>query len=344
MPLPDALLAAFDPDAPSAHDTLFGLPVTADQCAVQLIGVPWEATTSYGRGTRNGPAAILEASGQVDLCDLDFGELWRHGVGLHPIDPDFARWGDEAEEDAQAVIASGGQDPDAAARVNALSEAVNERVYQHACKVLDAGAIPAVLGGDHSTPFGLIRAVTERFPGVGYLHIDAHADLRQAYEGFTHSHASVFYNVHQLPKAGVHVGVGWRDVGRGERAFIAAHPDKVRAFFDRDIGMALAGGATWEAVVAQIIDALPPQVHVSFDIDGLDPSLCPHTGTPVPGGLSFFQVQLLLLRLSQRRKIVSFDLNEVAPGPDGDEWDANVGARILYKLAGAALRSQGLVD
>jgi agmatinase len=340
MPLPADLLSAFDPDGPSAYDILFGLPFAAADCAVQIIAVPWEATTSYGRGTRQGPAAVLAASGQVDLCDLDFGEAWRQGIGLLPVDPDFERWGDEAEGDAQAVLESGGQDDEAAGRVNALSDAVNERVYAHAQRVLAAGAIPAVLGGDHSTPYGLIRAITETHPGVGFLHIDAHADLRCAYEGFTHSHASIFYNVHQLPGAGRHVGLGWRDVGRGEREFIDAHPDRVTAYFDFEVQRRLAEGTPLLALVDEIIRHLPEKVHVSFDIDGLDPSLCPHTGTPVPGGLSFFQVQLLLRRLAAQRHIVSFDLNEVAPGPEGDEWDANVGARILYKLAGAALASQ----
>jgi agmatinase len=136
------------------------------------------------------------------------------------------------------------------------------------------------------------------------------------------------------------VGLGWRDVGRGEREFIDAHPDRVTAYFDFEVQRRLAEGTPLLALVDEIIRHLPEKVHVSFDIDGLDPSLCPHTGTPVPGGLSFFQVQLLLRRLAAQRHIVSFDLNEVAPGPEGDEWDANVGARILYKLAGAALASQ----
>ncbi len=333
MPLPPD----FDPDGPGGGDGLYGLPLAPSECAVSVIPVPWEATASSGRGTSAAPAAILEASHQVDLADLDYGDFWRQGVGFARPDPRIARWAHEAEADAQAVLAAGGGLPEAAARVDALGDRVHASVYERAVEVLDRGGVPAVLGGDHSAPYGLIRAVAERHPGVGVLHIDAHADLRVAYLGFRWSHASIFHNVLELPEVARLVGVGWRDVGAAEIARVRTDPDRIRAFWDRDLGAGAADGEPWSRVVARIIEALPPTVHVSVDIDGLSPALCGATGTPVPGGLSFRELQVLLRHLSAERAVVGFDLCEVGAA----DWDANVGARVLYKLAGCALRSKG---
>lgn len=328
---------SFDPDAPASPGSLFGLPCTPDEALVHVQAVPWQATTSYRRGTIEGPEALVRASAQVDLHDVEYGDAWRAGVVLLPEDPQFRRWDGEAEADALRVIESLGQDPEAAARVNLLSERVNEAVYQRARAVLAAGKVPALVGGDHSTPFGAIRAVAEVFPGVGILHVDAHADLREAYEGFTHSHASIMFNVlRYIPDVSHIVQLGIRDIGESERKLIHDTPSRISTVFDAEVASRLAEGQSFAAVVDELLEKLPPRVYVSFDVDGMDPSLCPGTGTPVPGGLSFRDVQVLFKRLSARRRIVGFDVNEIGPG----EWDGNVAARLFYKLFGACVRSQ----
>lgn len=327
----------FDPDAPAAAGTLFGLPYSAEDARVVLLPVPWEATTSFRRGTKDGPKAALEASAQVDLHDLDTEDAWKARFAMLAEEPRVREWGDEAEADALAVIESGGSDPDAAARVDALSARVNHYVYQQVSRLLDDGKIPGVVGGDHSTPFGAIQAIAERYPGVGVLHIDAHADLREAYEGFTWSHASIFYNVMtKVRRVGHLTQVAIRDVGVGELAFQRDHADRISVFTDQALGRALAGGETWMNIVRRIVDTLPHDVYISFDVDGMDPSLCPSTGTPVPGGLSFRDVSLLLAEVAAARRIVGFDLNEIGPG----DWDGNVAARLLLKMCGHAVRSQ----
>jgi agmatinase len=339
----------FDPDGPgSAEDGLFGVPADPAEAAVVVIPVPLEATTSFRRGTRDGPAAVLEASTQLDLSDLETGEPWRAGIAMLPIPEEVRAWDRKAEADALAVIEAGGAvGPTlhaAVERVNAMGEEVNRWVYERAVQILDRGAVPAVLGGDHASPFGCLQAVSERFPGVGVLHIDAHADLREAYEGFTWSHASILFNVLKHLEVGHLVQVGLRDVGHAERAFIDAQRGRVSAWFDPEIAWALAGGEAWLALAERIVAPLPARVYVSFDIDGLDPALCPNTGTPVPGGLSWQQACALLRVLAESgREIVGFDLCEVAPGPGpaAESWDANVGARLLYKLAGWAVRTRG---
>ena len=339
---------SFDPSAAASHDGIYGLPFTPDEAKVVLVPVPWEATVSYGAGTANGPAAILEASRQVDLLDRETGRPYESGIAMLPIPGEVRAWSDEARRIALPVIEAGGAGSDPALRravaaVDALGDRMNAWVHGEAGRILAAGKLVGVVGGDHSTPFGAIRAVAEAHPGVGILHVDAHADLRAAYEGFRWSHASILYNVfREIPAVSRIVQVGIRDYCDEEDALIRDNPDRLRTYFDPDVRRQLMDGETFVRLARRIVADLPQQVYISFDIDGLDPALCPHTGTPVVGGLSFAEAAGLLRAVAESgRKIVGFDLNEVAPDPDGQsQWDGNVGARVLYKEIGFALASQ----
>jgi agmatinase len=341
---------SFDPNGAADRNAgIFGLPHTPDEARVVLLPVPWDATTSYGKGASDGPRAIFDASMQVDLFDAEVGKPYGLGIAMLPESTQLRAWNEEARAAAEDVIEAGGRVAGVAsleaslARVNALSERVNDVVYLETKRLLGQGRIAAVVGGDHASPYGAIRAYAERFPGIGILHVDAHADLRRAYEGFQFSHASIMENVLHLDGVGRIVQVGVRDFCEEESTRIASSGGRVRTFFDVQLASARARGALHEAFAAAA-DALPEAVYVSFDIDGLDPSLCPHTGTPVPGGLSFHEASALLgVVVGSGRRIVGFDLNEVAPGED-DEWDANVGARVLYKLIGWTLVSQRLIE
>jgi agmatinase len=199
-----------------------------------------------------------------------------------------------------------------------------------------------VLGGDHSVPFGLIAEVARRHPGVGVLHLDAHADLREAYEGFRWSHASIMFQVHrEIPGVSRIVQVALRDFGTREMETIEGSGGRIEAHFESDLRTAMFRGTSWDELCRGMVARLPKEVHLSWDIDGLSPDLCPHTGTPVPGGLSFGEAcHLLRVVAESGRRVVGLDLCEVSPGPPGDEWDANVGARLLYKMIGAAIRTR----
>jgi agmatinase len=189
-----------------------------------------------------------------------------------------------------------------------------------------------VVGGDHSSPFGLLAALGAKHPdGFGVLHFDAHHDLRQAYEGFEHSHASIMHHVQALPSVEKLVQVGLRDVSPGEVAEIERNP-KITAFFDWDLRRRTAAGEAWAEQCRRIVEPLGSDVYFSLDIDGLDPRYCPSTGTPVPGGLEYWELFALLEEVERSgRRFVGADLVEVAPSGSG-EWDANVGARILFQL------------
>lgn len=353
----------FDPNAAAKPGSgIFGLPFTADESRIILVPVPFDATTSYGGGASRGPAAIRRASAQVDLQDPQFGPIYQRGIYMADESPAIRHLSQRARELALPIIEQGGPDDASAddahalATVNAAGDRVNAFVHEEFTRILASGKTPGLVGGDHSTPFGAIQACAEHVaardavPGgletgettLGILHLDAHMDLREAFEGFTWSHASIMHNVMtRIPQVSHLVQIGLRDVGRDELDFADAHHGRVFPHFDHQWHRAMLDGARFTDLVRAALEPLPKHVYVSFDIDALDPSLCPHTGTPVPGGLSFHQAAIILeLLAASGRTIVGFDLVEVTPGPragqDGPdaepEWDANVGARLLYKL------------
>lgn len=216
---------------------------------------------------------------------------------------------------------------------------MNAWVYTRARAVLAEGKQLGLLGGDHSTPYGAIRAVSERHGGdFGVLHIDAHADSRVAYEGFVHSHASIMHTVMTAPwrPRSLCRSVSATSASRSTR-LSGDRPQEVTTFFDRRLKSRMLRGEAFAAIADEIVAALPTKVYVSFDIDGLDPRA--GTGTPVPGGLGFDEALELLAALHRGGKtIVGFDLNEVSGGGSPESWTSeagwNVGARLLYKLCG----------
>jgi agmatinase len=333
-------MSSFDPNAAASPDSgIFGLFDDVATSRLVLVPVPFAATVSYGTGAEAGPEAILAASRQVDLYDLQYGRIYEQRLCMAPADERIAALHRAARSRAAEIIERGGAatgSPEVAA-VDAAGHEVNTRVHAAVSDLLRQGKIPAVVGGDHSVPFGAIRACAEAHPGLGILHVDAHADLRVAYEGFRWSHASIMDNVlRSVPQVARLVQVGIRDFCEQELDSIRGSGGRVVTHFDGEWQRRRACGETFDSLCRETVDALPRDVYVSFDIDGLDPSLCPHTGTPVPGGLAFGEaVHLLHTLVTRGHRIVGFDLVEVVPGDD--EWDANVAARLLYKMCGAAL-------
>lgn len=342
---------AFDPNAPAPPGAgIFGLPHTEAEALVVLVPVPWEATTSYGGGAAEGPRAIFDASMQVDLFDLDVDRPYQHGIFMRESPPDVRAWNVAGKAAAEKIIEHGGAGDDPALRtaldaVNALSQKVNAHVEKEVGELIGKGKVIGVVGGDHSVPWGAIRAMARHEEGLGVLHFDAHSDTRKAYEGFEHSHASIMYNVLEgIPEVTKLVQVGIRDVCEAEIDYCRGQGERVSVFFDRDLSRRKMDGEGFASIARDVVAALPERVWVSFDIDGLDPRYCPHTGTPVPGGLEFAEALAILRELARSgKRIVGFDLNEVAPNlaDESDEWDGNVGARLLYKMIGFTLASQG---
>lgn len=321
-----------------ANGKYFALPYSLDESDIALISVPWDVTTSYRPGTSDGPAAIIDASIQVDLYDANVPEAWKIKIGTVPVDKSIKKQNKSLRKIAEKVIEhleNGGEYLDVQTQLDTINKAgdhLNNLVYKSSIQLLESGKIPGVVGGDHSTPLGQIRAIGEKYDDFGILQIDAHADLRIAYEGFKYSHASILYNaLNEVSQVSQLTQIGIRDFCEQEVAIIDTDP-RIRCFTDIELKRNLFEGKTWKKQCEEIISSLPNNVYITIDIDGLSPDLCPNTGTPVPGGFSFREIDYLLHMLATSgKKIVGFDLCEVAPSDD-NEWDANVGARILYKL------------
>lgn len=325
----------------------FGLPSTPEEAELVLISAPWDVTVSYGSGTAFAPDAMIEASTQLDLFDVAAPDQWRRGIATAPVDYSLQELSERLRRDAERVIEhleEGGSEHDDQVvrkirRVNEGCHEMNQNIYRQACEWLDQGKLVGLVGGDHSTPYGLISALGERHKSFGVLHIDAHCDLRVAYEGFEFSHASIMHNVlRNIPQVERLVEVAVRDFCDQEYERAQRDP-KIEMFNDHQLATNAFEGMRWEEQCRQIVDKLPKQVYISFDIDGLSPDNCPHTGTPVPGGLSFREATYLLEQVVKSgRQIIGFDVVEVTPKRE-ERIDEIVGARILYRLCNLALAS-----
>lgn len=342
----------FDPNALGIKtNNIFGLPFTVDEAKLVIIPVPWEVTVSSSAGTARGPQAIFDASFQVDLYDPLVPNAWKIGLAMEEISKEWLDQSNALRPDVEKYLEflSEGGDlststklAEVPKKVNLASSKLNSWVKARCLEHLQQKKIPVLVGGDHSTPLGLIEALAERHDSFGILQIDAHADLRDAYEGFTFSHASIMYNALKLSQIKKLVQVGVRDYCEDEVELIKRSENRVETFFDRDIKRGIFGGESWNKICQRIINCLPQKVYLSFDIDGLDPKLCPHTGTPVAGGFELEEVLYLIEELVlSGREIISFDINEV--GFDkASNWDGNVGARALYRLANLCAKSKGV--
>ena len=348
----------FDPnEACAPNGNFFGFPFSLEESHLVLIPVPWDVTTSYRKGASLGPKAILDASIQLDFFDFEIPNAWKGGIGTSPYEDSLpikeisnflrpvAERAISYQEKKIQCLPVGYSQANYAKDISLVekgSEKLNEWLKSKCSQYMNQGKKVGIVGGDHSVPLGFLQALADNHEEFGILHLDAHADLRNAYEGFRYSHASIMNNVLQLDNVSRLVQVAIRDVCETEEELVAQSEGRIIQFTDMQLQKSLLEGHAWMDSCQQIIASLPQKVYISFDIDALDPSLCPHTGTPVPGGITFAQARYLLSCLRQSGKeIIGFDLCEVAPNPHtpDDEWDGNVGSRLLYILANTLLFS-----
>ena len=280
------------------------LRVPYEKARVAVLPVPYEGTVSYGKGTAAGPRAILEASAQLEMYDEEL-ERCIDQWGIHTLPP----------------VEPAGASP----------EQMMERITQAALEPLRAGKLLVTLGGEHSISFGVWRALQQvRGRPFSILQIDAHADLRDSYEGSKHSHASVMARAHELGLPFVQVGL--RAVSEEERLFLRRQGLERNVYWAKDI--CTAKDEEW---IADAAERLQGDVYLSVDIDGLDSALVPATGTPVPGGLGWYPTLKLLRRVCRRHPIVGMDLMELAPQPGWHACDF-LAARLVFKMIGYAFQ------
>jgi agmatinase len=273
------------------------------------------------------------------------------GIYMRHLD---LQWTNRNEElrplsDAYIDFLENGGSPGSERQMAAILEEINNAcgllkswIFEQTSFLLKQGKRVGIVGGEHSVPLGFLEAVAHHYGNFGVLQIDAHQDLREAYEGFEYSHASIFYNALKLKELKKLVQVGVRDYCEEEEQLTAKLKGRVQIWTSQYLSEQQFGGRTFAQLCEQIVAQLPKLVYISFDIDGLAPELCPGTGTPVPGGLQFHEAMFLLKTMvDSGREIIGFDLCEVAGV--GNEWDGNVGARVLYKLCNFMAKSAGIV-
>jgi agmatinase len=270
-----------------------------DRSRAVILPVPYDFSTTYQGGTRWGPRAILSASRNMELWDDELGAIYRAGIHTLP----------ELEPTALGP------------------EAMAGRVEQAMDWIYEQGKLPVMLGGEHSLTAGAVRAAHKRYPRLSVLQLDAHADMRDRYLDSPYSHACVMRRVREIVPAS---SVGIRSLSEEEAEHLAKHPApmwSVRKF--RELN------GNWDAILKTLTD----DVFVTFDLDALDPSILPGTGTPEPGGLEWYEAVDLLKAVSRRSRIVGFDVVELAPLPGLVASDF-LAARLTYRTIGLALASK----
>ena len=269
-----------------------------DDASVVILPVPYDATSSWIKGADRGPAALLAASQQVEVWDIETGtEPCRHGIASEP------------------PLEFGGSPEDLAAEV-----------ARRVRRVLDRQQLPVLLGGEHSVSIGAIQACVAHQPGISVLQLDAHADTRESYSGTPYSHACVMARTRELcPIA--QVGIRSLDTSEMERL------DASRVVWAHEI--ARDSGSEW---IDRALALLTDTVYVTIDLDVFDPALVPATGTPEPGGLSWYQVTDLLARVAREKQVVAFDIVELLPGHPPSAFTA---AKLLYRFLAEILNARG---
>jgi agmatinase len=325
-----------------AHHGIFGLPFGVEESKMILVPVPWEATVSYGTGTADGPKTILDASQQIDLHDHLYPNGWKKGIAMQDIPTSIYFKSKQTRAKTEKYLEKfyyGKQiDKKLLNEINGDCKELKNYVQEITEKFINEGKIVGVVGGEHSVPLGYLETLSKKYKDFGILHIDAHADMREAYQGLEYSHASTFNNALKITNISKIVSVGVRDFCIEELELITKEKKRVSLFTDYEIKKAIFNGGSWAKECEKIVKELPKKVYISFDIDGLMPNLCPNTGAPVHGGFTIDETVYLFEKvIASGRKIIGFDLCEVAKGVG--EWDGNVGARVLYKLCLLTLKS-----
>ncbi len=315
---------------------IFGQNCPYAKARLVLLGVPWEATVSYAGGAAEGPKWIQQASSQLDFFDpKNENNPSEEGIYFQYL----SHLKDQSDQ--FRFLALKADSPQDKQKINQACFQMVQEVKMCVKKILDDKKLFGLVGGDHSISEGALLEIGERFKGdFGILHLDAHADMRDSYQGFKHSHASVMHNILQnkyAPHTLVQAGV--RDLCEEEFSKIQKD-SRVHCFFDHDVKHKLFEGALWADIVSDILNKLPEKIYISLDVDALSWEYAPHTGCPVPGGFSFDQIVYLIHKLvDSKKRIIGFDVVETArPISDNfGEWDGNVSARLIYKLCGAVL-------
>jgi agmatinase len=282
----------YDHAAPLVFGGALPLPSSFEESAVVILPVPVDRTTSYVGGTRNGPHEILQASSHMELWD-DEMRADVHGIGIFTL--------------PEMELPFGEMEP--------LVDEIERVAYE----IIARDKFLVSLGGEHSITPPLVSAAARKYPGMSVLQIDAHADMRDSYMGTPHNHACAMRRSVQHARL---TQVGIRSLSTEEAEILPKLNTTV--FYD----VSMRQDPKW---IDKVVESLAPDVYISIDVDGMDPSIMPATGTPEPGGLSWAEITGLLRAVAERRRIISADVVELSPIP-GMVAPSFLCAKLIYKL------------
>ena len=272
--------------------TFAGIPeefAQLEKSRIVLIPVPYDGTSTWGKGADRGPGAFLEAAENMELYDIETdSEVYREGIFLAP-----------------------------AITENRSPEALVHEVHKQVKDYIKRNKFVTLFGGEHSLSIGSIRAFNECFDNLTVLQIDAHADLRKEYQGTPYNHACALHEASQTTNL---LQVGIRSMDALERTYM----DEERTFFAHEM-------ATDEFWMDRVLDLMTENIFITFDLDGLDPSILPSTGTPEPGGLFWYETLEFLRKVFEEKNVVGFDLVELCPNPNDRSSDF-LAAKLYYKM------------
>jgi agmatinase len=278
---------------------LEGEEYATEEVRFSILPVPYDLTSSYVSGARNGPVAIIEASTHMETYDEELClEPWKAGIETLPM--------------LEATTLGPGE--------------MVKKVRFEVAGILERGKIPVILGGEHSVTIGLVMALTEIYPDLSVLQLDAHADLRESYQDSPFNHACVARRISELCPI---VQVGTRSLSSGEAEFLKSMNRKDKPAIKAHYATAIIKGVSWGEVVEDLTD----DVFITIDLDVFDPSIMPATGTPEPGGLGWYDVLGLLRTVATKKRVVGFDVVELCPIP-GNVAPDFLAAKLAYKVMG----------
>ncbi len=323
---------------------IFGLDFSYDESELVFIPGTWDACSSFRKGSHGSCDKLKQYSPQCDLFNRDFPDFVDSGIFLMDSSKELRDLNVKASQVASSVIKElerAGSDeslPDFKSNVelvNSYSQTCNNLIYTMAEIGIKDNKLIGLIGGNHSCSYSLINALIDYIESFSILQIDAHMDLRESYQGFKYSHASVMKNCLEFNDISRLVQVGVRDFCEEEFLLMKQSKGRIKTFFDQDLKADLFNGKTWDSICKKIINNCADNVYVTIDVDGLMPTYSANTGTPVPGGLSYDQIIYLIKLLSQSKKtIVGFDVVEA--NGNYDSIDIITATRLLYNIAGYA--------
>ena len=325
----------------SANLSLFDLNCQEKDSQLIVIPVPWDITTSYRKGTSLAAKAILESSNQIDHYHHYYPNFHQYGIHMIDIPADIIKLNQKLNDitqqivnhDCQKKLLSDTKLNECLELVSAGTKTCFDWIHSQLNNYSDKQVI--VLGGEHSVSYPAISFFKKKHPQLSVLQIDAHMDLRPSYQQLTYSHAAVIYHCHSQLNIPI-TQVGIRDSSQSELDYVKKH-DNIHVFDDTYCQHQLFKGVQWDAICDDIINTLSDDVYITIDIDGLDSSFCPSTGTPVPGGMSYHQLCYLIQKIrASNKRIISMDLVEVAGFAD------SIGiinsTHLLYQLCGYLMK------